>query len=302
MNTYKHINIKPILNILNIPYTESGKNTAAGWVNVRCPFCFDHSNHCGINIQTGNGFHCWICGESGSTFKFLKQETSFSGAVLFNLIKENSSQDSPNPKEFKSFKNSGKIKFPTGLTPYLEEPHKNYLRKRNLNPEELEKNYNLQSTYAAGSLPYRIIIPIEIDGQVVSYSSRDITGRQEEKYKHASNENVLIPVKQTLYGLKQLGGKTSCILVEGVFDMWRIGIGALAIFGTLLSEEQILLLLKTYVNKVYVCLDADAKRKAETIAYTLTPFFPEVNLISIDYKDPDSMPIEEVKQLQQLIR
>jgi hypothetical protein len=44
-----------------IPYWTEGKNCNPGFININCPFCNDHSNHGGFNIQN-EYYNCWLCG------------------------------------------------------------------------------------------------------------------------------------------------------------------------------------------------------------------------------------------------
>jgi len=51
-----------LLDRLEVQYITEGPNCKRGWVNVRCPFCDDPSEHLGMNLETG-AFNCWRCGK-----------------------------------------------------------------------------------------------------------------------------------------------------------------------------------------------------------------------------------------------
>ena len=65
----------------------------------------------------------------------------------------------------------------------LTRPHKNYLIKRNFDPDELEFKWRLVSTGPVGPYKHRIIAPIYFNEKLVSYQGRDITDKAKLKYK-----------------------------------------------------------------------------------------------------------------------
>lgn len=45
------MSLKQLLIDYRIPFSEQGKNIGNGWIGLKCPFCDDHSNHLGLNLQ-----------------------------------------------------------------------------------------------------------------------------------------------------------------------------------------------------------------------------------------------------------
>lgn len=89
----------------------------------------------------------------------------------------------------------------------------------------------------------------------------------EPKYLSAAG----VQIKRLLYGLPfALSSGGPIILCEGVFDVWRIGYGAVALFGKTLSSQQRTLILRHFAGRpLVVLLDADAEAEAESIASEL---------------------------------
>ena len=76
---------------------------------------------------------------------------------------------------------------------------------------------------------------------------------------------------ELLYGLHlALATKGPVYLVEGATDAWRIGPGAVALFGKDLSQTQKLLLVHHFVGRpILVLLDPDAHEAAERVQHEL---------------------------------
>jgi len=180
-----------------IPYWTEGKNISAGWIGIRCPFCNDHSNHLGYNLDE-NYFLCWRCGSHPVTDTISKLLGISAKETKRILTGYNTVTILPEVKiRKKSFK------YPSGIMS-LQTNHKKYLENRNFDPEYLEKEWNLFGTGPLSKLDninykYRIIIPFIWDKKVVSFDSRDITGKQ-IRYLACPAERELIPHKNILYG------------------------------------------------------------------------------------------------------
>ncbi len=80
-----------------------------------------------------------------------------------------------------------------------------------------------------------------------------------------------LDLTKQLYGIRQPVNSNGPVFVcEGVTDCWRIGTGAVAIFGTSLSEYQQLLLSHHFDDRpIVVVLDSNARAEAEEIQLQL---------------------------------
>jgi DNA primase len=181
----------------------------------------------------------------------------------------------------------------------IPELHKAYLSSRKFDHKFLEQAYKIQYCYQVGRFPYRIVIPIIQDRRIVSFTARDVTGKQNEKYLHLSNEEGEVPVKSCLYNLDAV--KNQAILCEGPMDVWRVGGPAIAGFGTTLSSAQLELLLATDINKMYILFDADAKVKAEKLANDFSAFIQHVEVLYLKTGDPADLSQDQVLELKKQI-
>jgi hypothetical protein len=292
---------KLILSILekyDIECYEEGKNVTDEAINVQCPLCPDHSNHCGI-FRDSLQFKCWRCSQTGS-FAYLlsvltgqpkdlcKQEIEeFTASFhldpemqIQELLKENESDQEKKPKrEF-----SGK--YPE----YMEEldPEfpllQHYMQERDICLETLKKHEC--GICRVGPYMNRLIIPIFSQGELVSYQGADMTLKAEVKYKTADSE-----VNQYLYNWDRLDPYLDFILVtEGILDAWRLEKNAVATFGTSLTDRQFELLLIWKPKKLIFCWDSDAYFYAERESQRFAPFVEEVYAVNFpEGEDPDSL-------------
>jgi DNA primase len=280
----------------NIEFHTSGKNVTKGWTEINCPFCSDPSFHLGINLESGL-FHCWICGAKGGPSILIKRLLNVSYSEAQRIENEFTSfkkQEQEQNKEIIS-----KIEFPKGLEKNFPSYHKEYLIKRNFDPDYIINQYQLKACLRlGGDFAYRIIIPIIIDNQIVSYTARDITEKAKYKYKHLSNEKSIIQVKDCLYNIDTV--KDKCIIVEGVIDVWRIGDAAIAMFGLEYTIRQLNILFSKELKEAYVMFDSEpqAIRKANKLANTLSTFIPKVSVIELSSGDPADLTTEEILSLK----
>jgi DNA primase len=281
----------------SIEFFTSGKNVTQGWTNINCPFCegSDPSNHCGISPH--DFFNCYICGETGHVVKlirklegctFLKAQRIFDSFQHEDFFEEEIRKDvikTSLPKECSS-------KFPKN---YL-----NYLKKRRFDPNYLITKYNLKCCHNIGKYKFRIIIPFYFNDQLVTFSSLDITGKQEIKYKHQPKEEAIIPVKGSLFNIDSC--KNKMVLVEGITDVWRIGDETTAIIGKQITSEQINQIVRKDIKKVLVILDSDAVEQGEKMAKQLSGIISSVEYISLEKGDPCDFDDNEVREVRKFLK
>jgi DNA primase len=251
-----------------IPYTAKGKNVSPGWIGVQCPFCSDKSNHGGIHIKTGK-YSCWNCKEN-DIIKYIQVITGKTFDKALQIKKEYSGNNINHYIGIKRKSNVNKIELPGNESNINEPMFVKYLAKRSFSGNYLIDKYHIQGTGITGYWRYRIIIPIYHNGQLISFTSRDITDRQENRYQTLSADKSIMNPKHTLYGLSYCQDKNRICVVEGVFDTWRMGDGFCATLGTKVTEQQIKLLLN-YKHITFMFdseLDAynNARAAAEKIA------------------------------------
>lgn len=159
--------------------------------------------------------------------------------------------------------------FQLGYAPKSWDSLLTFLRKKKFQPEEISRAglvvKNSKGTYY-DRFRGRVMFPIrDVRGNILGFSGR-LLDREANEVKYINTpETELYHKRETLYGIhlaKNFMKKNGvAILVEGEFDvisMHQSGAeNAVAIKGSAVTKEQ-LLLLKRFVQKVYLALDMDA--------------------------------------------
>jgi DNA primase len=274
----------------DIRYWTEGKNVSPGWVNVRCPFCGDKSNHGGFNLSNGK-YSCWRCGSDHSAHDVLKELTGFN--LNFSLSAQGIKKKKANiePKSFERM-------------PGVDEPkecHRQYLRNRGFDLTIMKELYKIKFTiHTPVRYQWRIMIPIfDADGKYLSYQGRDVTGQQEKRYIDEPGFDN----KATLYGEWLIDDYENILVVEGVFDSWKLGVGSVASYGISYSMDQVLLLSK-YKN-VFIMFDNEktAQRQARKLCAELRMIGTNAVIVPGPerYKDAGAMPANRARELKKMI-
>jgi DNA primase len=269
---------------------------------VQCPFCDDHSNHCGVN-PIKSRVACWRCGHH-----YLDQLIAALLGVSYKeakeIIKEYSSDDLNYSYTSEKKRQNKSVSLPKG-TGELQQIHINYLLQRNYDPEEIKKVWGIKGTGPIGEYNFRIIIPITFENKLVSYQGRDVTERSSLRYMACKPEEEVVLHKNILYGLENIKDRKG-IIVEGAFDVWRIGEGALATFGTSYRNRQITC-IKKYLDQAFLLFDPgdiEAQKKAKGLARSLASLKVKTELIELpeaDGKDPGDLSPDEGKYLRKFL-
>jgi 5S rRNA maturation endonuclease (ribonuclease M5) len=305
MNT--KIDIIRLFKDFNVKYhTEGYKQCGYGWLQIDCPYCSgSHGPHLGWNIRN-NYFNCWRCGFH-STIKVLSDILNITNATVKEIINEYVDIETAYTEIKTRTNTKTKLDLPIGTT-NLSDIHKKYLEKRGFNPNQLELIWDLKgTTYCKDKdedYSYRIIAPIyDKKYRLITYQGRDFTGQQENKYKCCKKENEIVHIKHYLYGYWLLKNYESVVICEGIADVWKYGVGAVATFGVSYKPEQVNL-LKDFKNK-YILFDNDeaGKNAAIKLSNDLSSFGGNTYIIKIPkkYKDIGEMPEKEVISIKKEI-
>ncbi len=260
-----------------IEYQTEGKNVTEGWVEVNCPFCSDPSYHLGISPS--KKLSCWICGTKGAVTKYIQEIEKCSHGFAQKIIEKYQDRELSH-QNIKEREPASFVKLPKSAKP-LQKIHQEYLIKRNFDPDFLEKKYDLLGCGELGDFKFRIIIPVFLNNKLITYVGRDVTETQKIKYKNLSIEKSILPTKSVVYNLDSVRDKV--IIVEGVTDVWRLGDGAVATFGTEYTKKQ--LTLFAGIKRAFVFFDNDALDKADRLAYDLTTLIKSVEVVRFDTTD-----------------
>ncbi|KKL57058.1 hypothetical protein LCGC14_2239220, partial [marine sediment metagenome] len=137
-------------------------------------------------------------------------------------------------------------------------------------------------------------------GETVSFVGADVTRQAKVPYKNASESESVIPIKSCLYNLDN--ANETVILVEGITDVWRIGDGSVATFGKKVTDEQVNLLIRKRIKRVYILSDSDAYYDWKILAERIAPVFNNVELLELNSGDPENLRGNALKEIQDLIR
>jgi len=270
----------------SVEHWTSGKNVAEGWVNIRCFYCDDSSNHLGINLATG--FHsCWRCGRKGGPARLIVAIEHCGYKKAYHILKSFEGQGSQVYYKPQTICPPESFALPSTTIDTLPSAHRAYLISRGFDPDQLQKEYGIKATLNIGRYRHRIIIPIYFEGELVNFVARDITGNFDQRYLMPPTHSVLMRRDQVLYDIDRSG--ESIAIVEGVFDAWRIGKGAIATFGTRFTDEQCNILYRKKVQRAFIIFDHDAAlTQGQQMAEKLSHIIPHVENLVISEGDPDT--------------
>lgn len=277
-----------------IPYKTEGANIGDGWIGMNCFFCDDPSTHLCFNLKSGN-LKCWRCG--GKKWEQLIEEITDENVktILRDFRTSGDQYIPPQQQQEENEEVEVEFKFKKQLTNW----DKGYLRERKFDYKKSQEEWDVRSGDIIGDYRFRIIIPVYSKGKVVSFQGRDTTNHQKEKYRSAKGT----PLKNYLYGYDDIDPEKGCFVVEGVFDVWRLGKGnAIATFGIQHTIRQRELLRK--IKHIRVLFDSDTKAQsmAESLVRSLSSFTDIQNVMLPDeVKDPDGLSIAQRNKMRKLL-
>ena len=294
------IDFKRIFDNAHIPT----RNNVRNWCNINCPFCSNppdtHFNG-GFNILSPH-YNCWRCGNH-SWYDALSKILN----IPFNQIDkfvESYKYISP-VKETKRTAKAQHLDLP-GY--HLNEQEKQYLINRGYDVNYLQDKFHIRGGGIAGDWSYRILIPIYYKKVLVSWTGRSILSKEEIKrlgiprYKNLSIEQSVIAAKDIFFNLDN-STQDYVMLVEGAFDVIRVGNNCICSLGTTVTHEQELFLKERY-KKIFICFDNEyeAQEKAKHLGMNLSSTGMEVEVVNIcepfGKNDPGELTYEEVDMIK----
>jgi len=288
------MNTLAILKDYGIPLSLGGKNVGRGWIGVNCPFCGDSSFHGGFPISGIPAFTCFKCG--GHPFRETLKELLDVGWGEFNQIMDGYIDPDSYVRVEKKEAKAESITLPGDEA--LNVISIAYLKKRGFDPVYLQQKYHIRATGMEGFYKYRIIIPIYFEGRVVSFTGRDYTGQQEERYKTLKIEESVVNAKHVLYN-EQFVRDDRIIVVEGPTDAWRLGDGVVATLGTKVSEQQVRKIAQYQTRFLVFDPEVEAQERAQKLSDRISAMGGAVTIVDTELDhDPGDMTEEEVRWLR----
>lgn len=298
------LNLRKLCLDKGIAYLEEGHHHChLGWAQTHCPFCARGKGgfHLGFNLEYGN-FNCWRCGKHSVWDVVSSLINTKNKSKIYQTIQQYQIKGLKKQTKKRAATRKRNINYPPE-TKTLSAQHKKYLRGRGFNPIELETLWELLGTkHLSGEWNWRIIIPIHnLEGQVVAFQGRAISPNVKPKYKMINKEEAAEEPSGLVYGLHKVEGE-SIIITEGPADVWRVGPGAVALFGTDWTMGQANKLRK--FNNRYILFDPEptAQKKAYELAEWLSAFPGQTEVISGFEKDPGDMTGKELKEVRGLLK
>ncbi len=242
--------------------TEDPTGPAASWNRVVRGGCWRYP-----------ASRCRLADRSGSS-PGIKSMSHFLGVRLSLVLTDKISAAEPKPGQTKQITNSIGMK----LT----------LTERGFDRQSLQQTWDVSfCDWCMACRPAatsRIVIPVYRPAHLFSAPSAEqplvlggwqarlvpgfeVLGGSDAKYLSAAG----MQKSELLYGLHlAINAMRPIYVVEGPADAWRVGLGAVALFGKDLSQTQKLLLVHHFVGRrIVVMLDQDAQEEARKIQHDL---------------------------------
>ncbi|MCK9288730.1 MAG: hypothetical protein RBT66_04105 [bacterium] len=291
-------NLYEVLDDLEIQYKNPGEHhhTSASYIQIDCPFCSKNSESYRMGIHmSGSHANCWRCGPH-NILDTLREITGLSFPEIKELM-----QDLVRAPVYAK-RVTGKITVPKGIQPLKELPrHRHYLKNRGYDWKELQRLWKIQGIPFASKLAWRLFIPILYRGEMVSWTSRTISKNPDiTRYISAKPSEETIHHKSLLYGEDY--ARHAIVIVEGPFDVWRIGPGAVATLGTGFSQGQVVRMTEFPIRAVVFDAEPEAQKRARKLRDTLAGFPGETYLIELESgKDAGEASEKEIRQIRKEI-
>lgn len=301
-----HIDFLQLFSYEGIPVANAGdRHYRHGWVSLECPFCVgDAGNHLGYSPKY-NIFTCWRCGRHTK------------GDVLAALLHKPKREAVEYAKEhygLDEYNNSWQPEVEVAKADKLIIPgskripiiHHRYLTDRGFDPDTLAKQWDLYFTTYHTTHAWRLIAPIWDNGRYVSYVGRAVSKDEPTRYLTCMPEKEVADCKICVFGM-QYAVKDSVIIVEGMFDAFRIGHGAVAVLGTGWKQQQADKIAK-HCKTSYILFDpeSDAQRRAASLATNLSSHANHKSYVltmkGTTAKDPAELNEDEVAKIRELIK
>ena len=273
-------------------------------IAIDCPWCGEHSYkfHLAVETRVPRGkrapsFKCWKCDKHGSIYRLLK----FIGITLeFDDVEYLYEEE---PSLFDELTDSSEedttivelpedcLKLTKDNTSFACEGAIDYVLNRGLTLDDIER-YNLHFC-TSGRYSNRVIIPSYTKAGVLTFfSGRSIFANVERKSLNPDKDLIGIGKADILHNIQHNIDKEVVIINEGQFDvMTSDGVG---LFGKILSEAQLRLLISLDAKQFVIMLDGDALPAAYKIAERLHPY-RKVSICKLPAdKDPNAIGKEDL--------
>lgn len=279
-----------------------------GWLPVgTCPKCGGSDR---LAWHPGRQrFYCWMCKgqDTVETVAFLLGQpvgNAFRLLQDYPLFYVAGEEDKERPK-------GGAVKL---TLPAQAEPLRSgdsagrYLVRRGLDPDQVTAEFGQQyrTPGYAPNLPNRLVAPLYYEGEAVSWQARSVLKDCPKplRYHTCPPELEVMYHKSLVYGLDSVRGDTA-VVVEGLFDVWKLGPGAVHTFGVSFLPAQVGLLAKRF-KRLFVMYDSKgeedvlglAQRQGLALAQAVSLLGVEAYQVDAESaKDPGDLSVGEARNV-----
>lgn len=269
------------------------RHVSRGYVGIDCPDCSPGANKfkLGYNVA-GKYATCWTCGKKDLAEALAKAcgkpraeiVPLCSGLSKLKLEEVARVTGRYNPPKWRALEDCP--------------AHRKYLEGRGYNWKEVERLWTVGGIGGGGGrYAYRLFIPVFFNSQPASWTTRAIGGSN-LRYDSSPPERERLELKSLLYGHDYVRG--ACVVVEGPLDVWKIGPGAVATFGTAFTRQQVLKISKIPVRAVCFDSEGPAQAAADRLCAMLEAFPGETHRVTLESgKDAGDASAEEVRELRE---
>jgi hypothetical protein len=248
----------------------------------------------GFNPSSG-ALSCWRCGKKGP-IDFIKAILGVSrseASVLYGKYLVNGTRGG----SFAKGKEAGatSIELPDNSFTHAELM---YMKRRGITKEHREKFDIRSGGWYSDPWAYRIVLPIKVNGTIVSATGRAISRFAEPKYWTLPLEKEVIHHKHTFFNIDTVN--ELAIVVEGPLDALKGGDGFIASFGVNLTDEQMCQLLQ-FPSVLFLQDSDEAGDKFKEQAYRLSSLGHgnvELGHLPENFKDVGEMGENDIADLR----
>lgn len=277
-----------------------GKPTSGDNIAFFSPFVSHYKPKLEINIQTNhngeNVWHCWISDKKGRSITTLFRQLNLPKEKFEQLSKIIESSKYRNvktddvkvvlqlPEDYRA------LWIKKNTPDYKNAIH--YLTNRGITAFDILKyriGYCEQGEYSG-----KIIIPsYDADGQLNYFVSRAFYRADTQKHKNPKISKDIIGFDLTINWSQPI------VLCEGAFDAIAVKRNAIPLFGKIIQPALQRKIIEKRVRDIYICLDADALRKAIQIAERFMAEGLNVYFIELQDKDAADLGFVQINKIIQ---
>lgn len=295
------IDWRSLLDAIGVEWRDRGPNTSRGNVNISCPFCGDDPSFHMALSEEREAYYCYRQPRKhrGRDFQYLLHRMGLDRVRVRELLNAYRGASPERRQKKPKLENAAVVKAWGRFRPLTESPaHMAYLAGRGIPADRATREFDLR--YAPeGEWAARVLFPInDDDGQLASWTGRDITGRLPLRYLTPGVE-----ADGLLYAPRLPLGRL--VLVEGPFDTLPIniamagsGTAAAGLLGLGVNPDKLLRIrhLARFCKQLLIAIDASANpNDAHTLRAELAALLPGCYIKRIrlppGIDDPGAMPI-----------